>query len=193
MKKFLTLFIVLILLSFENLSAQQKKPFTLDDIQNGLFKTESVNGLNWMNDGQYYTDVIKGNIIKYEVKNGVEVEVIAKGSDIISTETNKPIEFDNYKFSKDETKILFSAETEHIYRHSTKSIYYVYDIKSKKLHRLSKGKQSYATFSPDGSKIAFCRDNNLFFINLEDKAEKQITQDGELNKIINGSTDWVYE
>jgi len=193
MKKFLTLFIVLILLSFENLSAQQKKPFTLDDIQNGLFKTESVNGLNWMNDGQYYTDVIKGNIIKYEVKNGVEVEVIAKGSDIISTETNKPIEFDNYKFSKDETKILFSAETEHIYRHSTKSIYYVYDIKNKKLHRLSKGKQSYATFSPDGSKIAFCRDNNLFFINLEDKAEKQITQDGELNKIINGSTDWVYE
>ena len=174
--------------------AQQKKTFTLDDIHNGLFRSKSVMGLNWMKDGQFYTAVDnEKNIVKYEVKNGIEVATIAKWEELISPETKKPIEYTGYEFSDDETKILFSTETENIYRHSTKSIYYVYDTKAKSLKRLAKGKQMNAIFSPDGSKVAFCRDNNLFFVNLENMFEKQITISGEINKIINGSTDWVYE
>jgi dipeptidyl-peptidase-4 len=70
----------------------------------------------------------------------------------------------------------------------------VYDIKSKKLVKLSAGgKQSFATFSPDGTKIAFVRQNNLFMVDLNTMAERQITTDGKWNNIINGMCDWVYE
>src|SRR5690606_32236428 len=55
------------------------------------------------------------------------------------------------------------------------------------------GKQQYATLSPDGSKVAFVRDNNLFFTDLASGKETQVTSDGKYNHIINGSTDWVYE
>ena len=67
-------------------------------------------------------------------------------------------------------------------------------IETKSLSRLSEGgKQSYAKFSPDGTKVAFARDNNLYFVNLINKQEVQVTNDGKFNEIINGSTDWVYE
>jgi dipeptidyl-peptidase-4 len=55
------------------------------------------------------------------------------------------------------------------------------------------GKQSYATISPDGKAVAFVRDNNLFYTTLADMQEVKVTDDGKLNSIINGTTDWVYE
>ena len=77
----------------------------------------------------------------------------------------------------------------------------MYDLNTKKLFPLSKnGKQRLAKFSPDGSKVAFVRDNNIFITNLgpgiahgSSLNEIQITTDGKVNEIINGATDWVYE
>ncbi|MGC9341110.1 MAG: DPP IV N-terminal domain-containing protein, partial [Bacteroidales bacterium] len=56
-----------------------------------------------------------------------------------------------------------------------------------------RGKQQLATFSPDSRKVAFVRENNLFWVDVENMEEKQLTFDGEYNKIINGAPDWVYE
>jgi Dipeptidyl aminopeptidases/acylaminoacyl-peptidas es len=96
--------------------------------------------------------------------------------------------------SNDETRFLIPTSTESIYRHSTKSDYYVFDINSKKLTRLSEnGKQSLADFSPDGTKVAFVRDNDIYIVDLNTGNEKQITTDGKRNHIINGTCDWVYE
>ncbi|HEY4798683.1 MAG TPA: DPP IV N-terminal domain-containing protein, partial [Bacteroidia bacterium] len=78
--------------------------------------------------------------------------------------------------------------------HSTRENYYIWERGNKKLTPISKaGKQSLAEFSPDGSKVAFTRENNIFFIDLSTGKETQITSDGKVNNIINGSTDWVYE
>jgi dipeptidyl-peptidase-4 len=49
------------------------------------------------------------------------------------------------------------------------------------------------TFSPDGSRVAFVKNNNLFVKDLESNALYQITADGAFNQIINGIADWVYE
>ena len=51
----------------------------------------------------------------------------------------------------------------------------------------------YATFSPSGNKVAFVRDNNLYYVDLSDGKEVAITTDGKKNEIINGASDWVYE
>jgi len=168
--------------------AQQK--ITFDAIfRQGIFHQKSIYGVNWMKTGSFYSSQEGNDIVKYDVQTGQKVETILKGSDL-----SPQIQFDGYSFSADEQKILLTTETESIYRYSFKAFYYVYDLKTKKLTKISQGgKQSYATFSPSGSQVAFVRDNNLFLVNLKDNSEQQLTSDGKFNHIINGSTDWVYE
>jgi dipeptidyl-peptidase-4 len=103
-----------------------------------------------------------------------------------------PIE--GYEFSQDEQKILLSSGFEPIYRHSGVSDYYIYDVKDKTFTKISNnGKQRLTTLSPDGTKVAFVRDNNLYWMDLATLEEHAITTDGKVNEIINGTTDWVYE
>lgn len=49
------------------------------------------------------------------------------------------------------------------------------------------------TFSPDGRMVAYVSDNNIWIRKFDYDTEVQVTKDGELNKILNGITDWVYE
>lgn len=181
--------------------AQQKKAITVEDIyQKGTFRGESVYGVNWMNDGRYYSSTVPDeknkayDIVKYDVTTGQPVATIIEGENLVPAGGNAPIQYDDYTFSSDEQKVLFSTDTEQIYRRSSKADFYIYDIASKKLTKLSDGgKQLYATFSPDGKRVAFARENNMFVTDLSDMKETQITTDGKFNAIINGYSDWVYE
>mgnify|MGYP003896942059 CR=1 FL=1 len=76
---------------------------------------------------------------------------------------------------------------------STLGIFFVYDTKTKTRTKISDYKIQEPTFSPDGLKVAYGYRNNIYIKNLETQQTKQITFDGEKNKIINGITDWVYE
>jgi dipeptidyl-peptidase-4 len=101
---------------------------------------------------------------------------------------------DDYAFSEDESKILFSNESETIYRRSVKAKYYIFDTKTLIYQTLfDQAKQRYATFSPQGEKVAFESANNLYFKDLSNDKITQITSDGKVNEIINGASDWVYE
>lgn len=170
---------------------------TLEDIWlKYSFMPSSPDGYNAMNDGVNYTDLVTAgdlqNLVKYNIKSGKEVEVLIKGEDVKFN--GKVIPLSGYSFSPDESKIILSTESEHIYRRSAKAINYIYDIKAKKVIELSSnGKQMFPSFSPDCKKIAFVRDNNLFIKNLENGEETKVTTDGEHNKIKNGWGDWVYE
>ncbi|MEG0500377.1 MAG: DPP IV N-terminal domain-containing protein, partial [Rikenellaceae bacterium] len=97
-------------------------------------------------------------------------------------------------FSGDEKKIIFTTNDTPIYRHSFTADYWVYDIVTRVMKPLStNGAQEVATFSPDGTKVAFVRGNNLFWVDLASGKETQITTDGKFNFILNGKPDWVYE
>jgi len=167
-----------------------QKEITVADIyQKGTFRQESVWGIRWMNDGQYYSAQEENDILKYDITTGESVEKILDGDAL-----EPSIDFQSYSFSDDESKLLLLTNRESIYRRSYTAEYYIYDLESKELLKLSeRGKQAYATISPDNSKVAFVRDNNLFYTNLDDMSEVQITDDGKFNKLIHGSTDWVYE
>ena len=89
--------------------------------------------------------------------------------------------------------MLLATNPEFIYRRSYLANYYIYDIKTKQLASVNKDKVRLAEFAPDGSKVAYVKANNLFMLSLSDMQETQITTNGEFNKIINGTTDWVYE
>jgi dipeptidyl-peptidase-4 len=186
-------------------SAKQEKPIEetngtemlkLEDIFGSpKFFAKSESELRSLKDGEHYTNVDdKNNIIKYEYKTGNAVDTIVKEETLAFKSGKMDFSFDEYVFNKDENKILLSTETESIYRHSTKSNYYVYDLSTQKITAVSgNGKQMYATFNGSGDMVAFVRDNNLYLKNLKTGEEKALTDDGKKNEIINGATDWVYE
>ncbi len=176
-------------------SAQEKKNFELEDLyQRGTFYAKSVRGMNSMKDGKTYASFEKGQLNIYNYKSGKLERTLFGIADLTMHPDSLPIGLQDYVLSENEDKMLCATEMESIYRHSYHATYYVYDFKTKTLQPLSNnGKQRLATFSPDATKVAFMRDNNLFIKDLKTGEEKQFTTDGLYNHIINGAPDWVYE
>ena len=170
----------------------QKKDITLEEIWSGSFRTERLDALHSMDNGQQYSVLNYENrnsqIDIYDYKTLEKVKTLVSSADI--AEINS---FSDYTFSDDESKVLLSTNVEAIYRRSSLGNYYVYDTKTEMTTLVSKEKIQEPTFSPDGSKIAYGLNNNIYVKDLSSNKVSQITQDGELNKIINGITDWVYE
>ncbi len=193
MKKNLILFAVLITASF-TIMAQSAKEITVEDIwQDFTFYPNSVPGFNFQNDGKHYTRLEDGQVKQYDFTTGTFTKVLFNAADVKGQEGFDGV-FESYSFNDDESKLLISTGTEAIYRHSTRANYYVYDRKSKKMSLVTDlGKQRYATFNPQSDKLAFVFGNNMYFKNLKNGDEVQITKDGKHNSIINGATDWVYE
>ncbi|RTQ47589.1 S9 family peptidase [Hymenobacter gummosus] len=175
--------------------AQQRQRITLEDIwAKGTFAPRSVQGFRWMRDGRYYSALEKGEVVQHDVTTGQATQTLVATQQLRLAGTDQPIATDGYEFNADEQKILFSTETEPIYRRSSKANYFVYDRAAQKLVPLSAGgKQSYATFSPDGRRVAFVRQNNLYIVDLQTMQETPVTTDGAFNKLIHGAGDWVYE
>lgn len=176
-----------------------KKDISLEDIyQKNYFAVKRIQGIRSMKNGEHYTTLgYTANeqfIVKYEYKTGNPVDTILKNSWLKVKGKDAVISFEGYDFSNDEAKLLLSSESEQIYRHSTREYYYIYDIASKTTTFMSAaGKQMLAEFSPDGKKIGFVRDNNLFMYDVASGKETRVTAEGKLNSVINGTTDWVYE
>jgi dipeptidyl-peptidase-4 len=191
MKKAL-LFLTLIL----SITINAQNKITQEDIWvKYTFRQAFPDGYNAMNDGLRYTELEGSDVqdlVTYEIKSGKKVDILVKGADVKFN--GKTIPLAGYKFSPDESKIILSKESDQIYRRSSKALNYIFDIKTKTLTELSpNGKQMFPTFSKDSKKVAFVRDNNLFYKNLESGEEVQVTNDGANNKIKNGWADWVYE
>ena len=185
-------YLILILVSISITAFSQKKIELKDVISNRIFSAKSVSGLHSINDGLNYTmQENDGKIVKYSYKTGAKIGVVFDLSKI----ENAPFKgYSDYTFSNDETKILFTTKKQSIYRHSFSAEYYIWNITTQEMSVLSaNGAQQLATFSPDGERVAFVRNNNIYIKNLKFGTESQVTRDGKKNEIINGAPDWVYE
>ncbi|MBL7919578.1 MAG: S9 family peptidase [Bacteroidia bacterium] len=191
MKKLAFLLLLIPVLSFS------QKKLTLEDIwASGKFFAKHAAGFNVMNDGVNYVDIINTNgqlvLSQFDLKTGNKIKDLVNAADIKFN--GKQLDLATYQFSPNEDKLLLHENLENVYRRSPKANYYVYDIASKKTVQLTdKGQQMFPLFSPDGKKIAFVRDNNLYIKHLDTGIEIIVTRDGEQNKIKNGWADWVYE
>ncbi|HWJ92714.1 MAG TPA: S9 family peptidase [Flavisolibacter sp.] len=152
------------------LTIAQKKQITLEDIyKKGTFRTDFVPGFITPTDDSLF-----------DPQN-------------VMDESGKKIETRDYQTSADKKRVLFFNGRESIYRRSSKSTVYVYDVTAKKATLLNSGKVLHPTFSPDGSKLAYVFDNNLYVYDIASGKTTAITTDGKWNSIINGNCDWVYE
>ena len=171
----------------------QTKKITNDDIWNFIFSTERLEAIHPLTTASQYT-VLKvdrrtrtSKVVAYDYATAKEAKEVVNSATSISV----PF-FNSYSFSKDENKLLLETETEPIYRRSKRAKYFVYDRTTKKSTLLFGSKVQEPKFSPDGSKVAFVFERNVFIKDLAADTVDQITSDGS-EHIINGLTDWVYE
>jgi len=171
----------------------QNKTITLEDIwANNTFQTESLQAFHSMQNGDFYTilnhDQYGTYMDKYDYATLEKLETIVQSKDLEGIKY-----FDAYTFNKDETKLIIGVNLERIYRRSKVGKYYLYDLLTKEFELVSDLNIQEPTFSPDGTKIAYVYENNIYIKDLKTKEIIQVTADGEKNKIINGVCDWVYE
>lgn len=178
-----------------SISAQNKN-ISLEDIwAKGTFRSKGIYEIRSMNDGLHYCVLEADTAIgMYEYKSGNRIKSFFSKSSLNNDDRKKLTGIEDYQFSNDEKNILFTVNSESIYRHSSISDFYIWNSEKSDLHILNQNKkQRLAEFSPDGKMVAFVQDNNLYIKNLINNDLKQITNDGLYNSIIYGTTDWVYE
>ncbi|MBL7719421.1 MAG: S9 family peptidase [Flavipsychrobacter sp.] len=187
---------VLLCLSVAATAQTSGKEITLEDVfKKGTFSVKSVPGFNAMADGKRYTQMSnqggRQEIEVYELASGKKLNTLFDNS--LHRPGGKTISVSDYTFSDNEQKMLLFADGEHIYRHSAVYNVYVFDLKDNTVKQVGDQKIMHATFSPDGSKVAYVKDNNLYYYDLASANTVTVTNDGKWNHIINGNCDWVYE
>lgn len=197
MKKLFALLVISALAPTTWIQAQQA--ITLEDIWNkGTFFPKMISGFINLKDGKSYCKIEQnqeGNtkVVQYAYETGEKTGVLIDGEAIASANGLKNFAFGSFTLNADENKALIPVATESIYRHSSRSIFYVWDRNTNKLSPVSDKKIRYATFNPQADKVAYVLNNNLYVKDLVKNKTKQLTKDGKHNCIINGAVDWVYE
>ena len=159
----------------------------------GQLRQQSPGNFSFLADGRHYTKLDGYRLDVYDIETGDRVREVFSRKEIEEAGYKGP-PFEAYEFDSKEQRILLAVESEKIYRYSKKAYYFIYDQGQSQLTPLdTTGKQLYPTFSPDGSKVAYVKENNLFIKNLVSGAIRAVTTHGEWNKIICGAADWVYE
>lgn len=188
----LTKITLLLLLLVTSVFGQQK--ITVEAIFNGKFTAKGMDELQSMKNTNQYT-VLNAD----EASASMQIDLfdfatLKKVTTLIDTKNQSKLlgGIDSYTFSSDEKKILIANNTNQIYRHSFTADYFLFDIVSKELTKILEQVQE-PTFSPDGKKIGYVKENNLFIYDIASNKNSQITTDGKKNALINGITDWVYE
>lgn len=185
--------------SFNYAPAQKQQELTNELIwRDYAFYARRVQGFRSMNDGTHFTRLQQGRSGNAILKSSflsftAEPEVFVHPDELVYNE--KKLTVDDYQFNADETKLLIATDYENVYRRSYTATFYIFDLETRNISPLSEQYpvQTLAEFSPDGKKIAFIHENNIYIRNLADGTITAVTTDGSINHIINGATDWVYE
>lgn len=190
MKKFFTLIITLIVAT----ATQAGDKFKLTDAMYGGYWPQTYAAIKPMADGEHFARMSSDRtmILMGSFKDGSIVDTLFNAATARGFDKKR---IDGYQFSPDESRILLQTNTVGIYRNSFTAEHYIFSRKNNKVAPLSQnGAQQVPKFSPDGTMIAFVRNNDIFLVKLLfDNSESQITTDGAAGKIINGIPDWVNE
>jgi dipeptidyl-peptidase-4 len=198
--------LLLLCLFIFNLSAfAQNDPaiLTIDRIFNsGEFAPQGVGGFRWLKSGNAYTRIessasVKGgtDLVSYDVEKGTKTVLISAEKLVPKGET-APLRIAGYEWSADNQQMLIFTNTKRVWRQNTLGDYWILDLNNWKLKKLGGDTKPstlmFAKFSPDGKKVGYVRENNIYVENLADGKITQLTSDGS-KTLINGTSDWVNE
>ena len=166
--------------------------------KNYEFRGEGIEGFRSMQDGLHFTRLNDKNgeqsISKHEITNSNGAGTVLISAEKLAYQGDK-ITIDDYFFNEDETKVLLTTQTTSIYRRSYTAVHFLFDLKTGTLTALDEKHQpqTLAEYSPDGTMVSYIYKNDLYVKDIASGKVKKLTQDGKRNKVINGTTDWVYE
>ncbi|MEY3541940.1 MAG: hypothetical protein RLZZ204_752, partial [Bacteroidota bacterium] len=150
--------------------------------------------LQWSEDGLALIRVKKNQLVEESVESGNDRKVIISEQDFGNVEPFKSM--DDFSWHPSSAQLLIFNNTARVWRYNTKGDYWVYHLKSKKWFQLGKGLSAqslmFAKFSPDGKKVAYVSQYNLYVEDIQTGKRKALTQNGN-RRLINGTFDWVYE
>ena len=154
----------------------------------------------WLPDGAAYTVVERSadqggapEIVRYDARTGARTVLVA-GSSFDPKGTTAPSDVADYSWSADGRRLLLFTNTRKVWRQNTRGDYWVFDVPARTMRQLRAPAASmmFAKFSPDGSRVAYVQQNNLYVQSVDDGRIVQLTADGSATTI-NGTSDWVYE
>ena len=184
--------------------AQQTDPSLLTVESMFTYRGKSLGPVQWQSDGSGYLALepspTKKNfvdIVRYDVNTGDRTVKVA-AEKLVPTGATDPLSIEEFTFTPDEQKLLIFTNSARVWRSNTRGDYWVLDLKANSLRKLggSETKPStlmFAKFSPDGQRVGYVRDNNVYVESLSgDSKITKLTSDGS-RYIVNGTFDWVYE
>jgi len=182
----------LLLFFATSLVAQEK--ITLEQIWSGYFRTQQMDELQSMKNSCQYSVLNYDPTQRSYTIDLYDFGTLKKSKTLFSTQDFTQINsIDSYFFDQKENKIMIATNSEYIFRRSFTADFFVYDISSKKLQKVSNKAIQEPIFVANQDKIVYAFQNNLYLFDLKSNTETKITTDGQQNHIINGITDWVYE
>ncbi|HEU4827670.1 MAG TPA: S9 family peptidase [Gemmatimonadales bacterium] len=166
------------------------------------FSSQSFGPIRWLEDGAAYTTVERAEsgrgreIIRYDTESGTRT-VLVTAAQLTPPGDSTPLTIENYIWSPDRDRLLIFTNSEQVWRSNTRGDYWVLDREAGKLSKLggTEARPStlmFAKFSPDGGRVGYVRENNLYVEDLASGRITQLTRDGS-RTVINGTFDWVYE
>lgn len=149
----------------------------------------------WLKTGDAYVQADQGQLVKYRLPEGTTENFLTKAA-LTPAGKSEPLQIRSFDLSADGQKVLLYTNTQKVWRYDTRGDYWVYDLQTKKLRQVGAGRPEsslmFAKFSPDGSKVAYVSEHNIYVNDLQSGQQKQLTNDGT-RKLINGTFDWAYE
>ena len=166
------------------------------------FRSQPFGPARWLGDGSAYTtlELSKAdggqNLVRYDSESGAR-EVLVAARQFIPQNDSVPLAVEEYAWSPDQKLLLIFTNTQPVWRLNTRGDYWVLDRSNGALRKLG-GPQAkpstlmFAKFSPDGRRVGYVRENNLYIQDLAVGSIRALTTDGS-RTLINGTFDWVYE
>ncbi len=176
---------------------------TLERIFNSReFASERFGPARWMKDGVSFTLLENSashaearEIVRYRADRDGR-EILVPASDLVPRGGAEPLNIENYEWSADGTKLLVFTNSVRVWRQNTRGDYWVLSLPDKSLRRLGADVEAsrlmFAKFSPDGSRVAYVYENDIYTEDLKGGRVIRLTWDGS-ERFINGTSDWVYE
>jgi dipeptidyl-peptidase 4 len=193
-------FLLLILPVF----AQQTDPSLLTVDSLFTYRSRSLGPVQWQADGSGYlalepspTKKDSVDIVRYDAGTGART-VKVSAEKLTPSGAQQPLSVEEFSMTPDEQKLLIFTNTARVWRSNTRGDYWVLDLNANTLRKLggADAKPSslmFAKFSPDGQRVGYVRENNVYVENLSgDNKITKLTTDGS-RYIVNGTFDWVYE
>ncbi|MEZ5284827.1 MAG: DPP IV N-terminal domain-containing protein, partial [Vicinamibacterales bacterium] len=156
----------------------------------------------WRPDGVSYSTVepsttVKdgSDIVRYEAATGAR-SVLVAAERLVPRAGEAPLPIADYQWSPDGRRLLVFTNTRKVWRTNTRGDYWVLGLDDGRLEQLGRAAPEaslmFAKFSPDGTRVAYVRANDVYVERLADGKVTRLTSDGS-ETTINGTSDWVYE